>query len=85
LLLTVSVQVSEARRQGRLLPGLENVRDRMEEADRGFFERVEEGYRKLAAAEPARVRTIDGALPADRVSQAVWKAVEPLLSQRGIA
>jgi dTMP kinase len=85
LLLTVSVQVSEARRQGRLLPGLENVRDRMEEADRGFFERVEEGYRRLAAAEPARVRTIDGALPADRVSQAVWKAVEPLLSQRGIA
>ena len=46
--------MSEARRLGRLLPGMENVRDRMEEADRGFFERVEEGYRKLAAAEPDR-------------------------------
>ncbi|MGD0814483.1 MAG: dTMP kinase [Verrucomicrobiota bacterium] len=85
LLLTVSVEVSEARRQGRLLPGLEKVRDRMEEADRGFFERVEQGYRKLAAAEPGRVRAIDGTLPADRVSQAIWKAVEPLLSRRGIA
>jgi dTMP kinase len=81
LLLTVSVKVSEARRQGRLLPGLENVRDRMEEADRGFFERVGEGYRKLAATEPGRVRIIDATLPVDRVSQAVWMAVEPLLSR----
>jgi len=83
LLLTVPVKVSEARRLGRLLPGLENVRDRMEEADRGFFERVEVGYRKLAATEPGRVRTIDATLPVDRVSQAVWMAVEPLLSRVG--
>jgi dTMP kinase len=81
LLLAVPVKVSESRRRGRLLPGLENVRDRMEEADRGFFERVEEGYRKLAAAEPDRIRTIDATLPVDRVSQAVWMAVEPLLSR----
>jgi dTMP kinase len=81
LLLTVSVKVSEARRQGRLLPGMENVRDRMEEADRSFFERVEEGYHKLAATEPGRIQTIDATLAVDRVSQAVWKAVEPLLSQ----
>jgi thymidylate kinase len=53
----------------------------MEEADRGFFERVEEGYRKLAATEPGRVQTIDATLPVDRVSQAVWMAVEPLLSR----
>jgi dTMP kinase len=79
LLLTIPVKMSEARRQGRLLPGLENVRDRMEEADRSFFERVEQGYRKLAAAEPDRVKTIDATLPVDRVSHAVWMAVEPLL------
>jgi dTMP kinase len=81
LLLTVPVKVSEARRLGRLLPGLENVRDRMEEADRGFFERVEEGYQKLAATESGRIITIDATLPVDRVSQAVWNAVEPLLSR----
>jgi dTMP kinase len=81
LLLTVSVKVSETRRRARLLPGLENVRDRMEEADRSFFERVEEGYRKLAAAEPDRIKTIDATLPVDRVSQAIWAAAEPLLSR----
>ncbi len=81
LLLSVPVKVSEARRQARLLPGLENVRDRMEEADRGFFERVEEGYRKVAAAEPDRVKTIDATLPVDGVSQTIWSVVEPLLSR----
>jgi dTMP kinase len=79
LLLTVPVKVSEARRRARLLPGMENVRDRMEEADRGFFERVEEGYRKLAAAEPGRVKSIDATLPVEQVSKAIWAAVEPLL------
>src|SRR5665213_273941 len=41
LLLMVPVKISEARRQARLLPGMEVIRDRMEEADRSFFERVE--------------------------------------------
>jgi len=81
LLLTVPVKVSEARRRVRLLPGLESVRDRMEEADRAFFERVEEGYRKVAATEPDRIRTIDATLSVDRVSQAIWLEVEPLLSR----
>jgi dTMP kinase len=84
LLLTVSVQVSEARRQGRLLPGLENLRDRMEEADQAFFQRVEEGYRKVAAAEPGRVRVVDGSSPPEKVSRAVWLAVEPLLARWGV-
>ena len=79
LLLTVPVKMSEARRKARLLPGLENVRDRMEEADRGFFERVEDGYKKLAAAEPDRIKNIDATLPVDEVSKAIWRVVEPLL------
>lgn len=81
LLLEVSVELSEFRRRGRMLPGLENVRDRMEEADRSFFERVEEGYRKLAAREPDRIKTIDATVTVEQVSQAVWGAVEPLLSR----
>ncbi len=79
LLLIVPVAVSEARRRARLLPGLEITRDRMEEADRGFFERVEEGYKKLAAAEPARIRTIDATSNRDEVTRQVWSLVEPLL------
>jgi dTMP kinase len=81
LLLMVPVAVSEARRLGRLLPGMEQVRDRMEEADRSFFERVEQGYRKLAVAEPDRVRVIDATVRVDDVTQAVWKTVEPMLGK----
>jgi dTMP kinase len=79
LLMMVPVAVSEARRLGRLLPGMEQVRDRMEEADRSFFERVELGYHKLAAAEPDRVKTIDATQSVERVTEAIWKTVEPLL------
>lgn len=78
LLLLVPVKVSEARRKARLLPGLEAVRDRMEEADRGFFERVEAGYQQLAAEEPQRVRAIDATAGMEEVSRAIWGAVEPL-------
>ena len=81
LLLLVPVKVSEARRKARLLPGLETVRDRMEEADRSFFERVESGYQQLAAAEPDRVRTIDATASLQEVSQEIWRAVEPLVGK----
>src|SRR6185369_10469591 len=37
------------------------MRDRIEEADRGFFERVAKGYQAIAAAEPKRVLQIDAA------------------------
>jgi dTMP kinase len=79
LLLIVPVTVSEVRRRARLLPGLEMARDRMEEADRGFFERVEEGYKNLAAEEPARVRSIDATAKREEVSRQIWTSVEPLL------
>ena len=60
LLFVVPHEVSEARRLARqpTLP-LPFKRDRMEEADRGFFTRVAEGYQAIAAAEPQRVRQFD--------------------------
>ena len=85
LLLMVPVQVSEARRKARLLPGLETARDRMEEADRSFFERVEEGYRQLAAEEPERVRSMDATASPEEVSREIWRAVEPLVRKRARA
>ena len=78
LLLLTPVRVSEERRKARLLPGLEPVRDRMEEADRSFFERVEAGFKKLAAEEPDRVRCIDGTASPEEVSQEIWRVVEPI-------
>src|SRR5580700_3228894 len=76
LLLLVPVKVSEARRKARLLPGLETVRDRMEEAERGFFERVEKGYQELAAEEPSRLRTIDATVTLEEVTAAIWQTIE---------
>src|SRR5438876_720392 len=58
LLLLLPVSMSEARRCARQAGG-PAVRDRMEEADRAFFSRVERGYREIARAEPRRVRMID--------------------------
>jgi dTMP kinase len=54
------------------------LRDRMEEADRAFFERVHAGYFAIAKAEPARVRVLDATQSIETVSAAVWRAVEPL-------
>ena len=96
LLLRVPVHVSEARRQMRQakllevppqketvgpLPFNEKLRDRMEEADRSFFERVEKGYEAIAAAEPARIRVIDATRTKEEVSRCVWDAVASVLQK----
>ncbi|MGZ8901399.1 MAG: dTMP kinase [Limisphaerales bacterium] len=57
------------------------VRDRMEEADRGFFERVEKGYQAIAAANPERIKRIDATQSKEWISEEVWKRVEPLLKK----
>jgi dTMP kinase len=56
------------------------LRDRMEESDREFFTRVEQGYQQIAAAEPNRVKVIDATASVEAVSAAIWKEVERILS-----
>lgn len=96
LLLQVPVSVSETRRQRRnaaAVSGLAGAagsgaanmtgahqRDRMEEADRAFFERVEAGFREIARAEPSRVKVVDGTAEVTEVATAVWGHVRPLLT-----
>ncbi len=46
-----------------------------------FFERVEQGYREIAAREPARVQIIDSAAELDTVKAAIWGRVEPLVER----
>jgi dTMP kinase len=58
----------------------EPLRDRMEEADRAFFERVHQGFAAIAAAEPQRIRRIDATAGIEEVHAAVWRVVEPLLT-----
>ena len=55
------------------------MRDRIEEEDRGFFERVAQGYQDIAKAEPKRVREIDANGSLQQIEAAVWRAVSPLL------
>jgi dTMP kinase len=79
LLLTIPIHMSEARRMERgaasHVAGAEPARDRFEEADRAFFERVEQGYLAIAQAEPDRVRVIDGTPSEAEVAQAIWSEV----------
>jgi len=93
LLLDVPLEVSEDRRLSRQAKLLEipsasdhvklafnePLRDRMEEADRAFFERVQKGYRAIAAADPKRVRLIDATQSIESVSARIWEEVQPLL------
>ena len=99
-LLSVPIEVSEARRRARKHGTLNDVplhgtkpeghtpppfsepwRDRMEEAGRDFFQRVENGYKAIADAEPRRVLAIDSTQPVEAVTAAIWRRVEPLLEQ----
>lgn len=63
----------------------EPLRDRMEEADRAFFERVQQGFDVIAAEEPGRVRVVDATRSIDEVAAQVWQQVGGLLRRRGIA
>jgi dTMP kinase len=65
------------------LPFSEPLRDRMEEADRSFFERVVKGFEAIAAAEPQRVRLINGVKPVNIVCEEIWEAVRPVLPRVG--
>ncbi|MCS7337762.1 MAG: dTMP kinase [Verrucomicrobiae bacterium] len=81
-LLLVPHEVSEERRLARQAT-LPFIRDRMEEADRSFFERVITGYHAIAAAEPARVRVIDGTGDIQTIHNQIWALTLPLL-KRGV-
>jgi len=80
LWMRVPLSLSESRRTARLHrnPG---VRDRFEEADRAFFERVELGYLAVAAAEPQRIRVIDATPGIEEVAAEIWRHVEPLVGR----
>ena len=81
LLLQLPTAVSEERLRSRQST-LPFIRDRMEEADREFFERVAAGYTAIAAAEPQRVRSIDGTGSVEQVQSAIWRTIAPLVATR---
>ena len=80
--LTLLFQVPLAVSQERLASRQSNlpfIRDRIEEADQAFFERVKNGYLAIAEAEPQRVKLINAVGSLEVVSAHVWENLEPLL------
>jgi len=82
LLLHVPPEVSAERLASRQAT-LPFVRDRLEEGDRYFFERVARGYEAIAAAEPNRVRVVNGAGAVEVVCENIWELVRPVLPHVG--
>jgi dTMP kinase len=84
LFLHVPAEVSAERMRSRQasLP-LELQRDRFEEADRKFFERVAHGFGVIAANEPGRVKFINGAQPVEVVHRRIWDLIQPVLPRLG--
>ena len=82
LFLHVPAEVSAGRLRSRQT-NLPFVRDRIEEADQKFFERVAHGFGVIAATEPQRVKFINGAQPVEAVCTNIWELVQPLLPPVG--
>ena len=59
------------------------MRDRMEEADREFFRRVDQGFSAIAAAEPRRVRMVEASGSVENVFTKIWSLVQPALPKIG--
>ncbi len=78
LLFVVPPETSEARLRSRQVT-LPFVRDRIEEADHSFFDRVAKGYEAIAAAEPKRVRVVNAARSIEAIRTDVWKIIQPAL------
>ena len=82
LLLQVPAHVSAERLRARQAT-MSFVRDRIEEADRSFFERVAQGYDALATAEPKRVRRVDASGTSEAIAAAIWSLVQVPLGTTG--
>lgn len=83
ILLRIPLNVSEDRRIGRHSKGPSPQRDRFEEEDRAFFERVARGFEEQSRKEPNRFRTVDGDRDMTAVEEEIWAAVYPLLRAQG--
>jgi dTMP kinase len=82
LFLHVPADISQERLHSRQA-NLPFIRDRFEEADQRFFERVAHGFGVIAASEPDRVRFINGNQSVESVCGKIWELVQPLLPKIG--
>ena len=78
ILLAAPVALSEARLRARSSdsPG---AADRLEAAGQAFFERVEQGFERLAALAPDRVKRVDAAGSIEEVRARIWSEIATVL------
>jgi len=82
LLLAVTPETSAQRRAQRQST-LPFMRDRFEEGNLEFFERVDRGFAAAAAAEPNRFRVVEASGSIENVSNRIWDLVRPVLPKIG--
>ena len=58
-------------------------RDRFEQEDIAFHQKVREGYLKLAANDPVHWLVVNATLPKAKVTEIIWEKVKPSLTERG--
>jgi len=80
LLFDVSVEESLRRATRRTHDG--PARDRLDAEDAAFYSRVRDAYLRLAAAEPERVRVVDGGGSVEETHSEVLRLVIPFLESR---
>ncbi|MFC1934386.1 dTMP kinase [Chloroflexota bacterium] len=76
ILLDISVEEGNVRKGSKR-------RDRFEQEDIAFHQRVREGYLELAASEPERWLVIDASQSKATVGQIIWQRVSQLLANQG--
>jgi len=74
ILLDISAQEGLARKKKR---------DRFEQEDIAFHQKVRDGYLRLAKEEPQRWLTIDAAQSKAKIAEVIWHKVSNLLSRQG--
>ncbi len=79
-LLDLSPEAGSVRLGGRGAAG--DGADRMERSGFAFFERVVEGYRRLAKAEPGRILLLDASETAEQIHARIWADLVLLLARR---
>ncbi|MBI1805395.1 MAG: dTMP kinase [Ignavibacteriae bacterium] len=69
----VDVEIEEITRRLRAGGG---TADRMETSGRDFYERVIDGYRELARAEPNRFVIVNGMRPVEEIQEEIWNIIQ---------
>jgi len=72
ILLNISAEDGLARKRTK-------SRDRFEQEELAFHQRVRRGYLKLAADEPQRWLVVDAKQPKEKIAQIIWQRVSQLL------